>query len=94
MTPTKVEDLTEGQAVDLENDQYADPFGHRGEELHPEEGTSEADHMFYEDMYARVGEIEFENDGATVVVYFDQSTVGFPRGHVVMVDETVPADAE
>jgi hypothetical protein len=35
--------------------------------------------------------VELETDDCTVV-YFDQSTVGFPRGHKVMVDETVPAN--
>jgi hypothetical protein len=92
-----VEDLKEGMAVDLENDQYADAFGHRGYERDPEDGLGEGDHMMFESELARVQVLEFEYKAGeydTVVVEFDLTTCGFPRGHKVKVDETAGDGAE
>jgi hypothetical protein len=101
MEAVKVEDLAGGVAADLLNDQYADPFGHRGEERDAEDGIGEGDHMYYESSYARVDLVQFEdaagNDcdqaaARTVVVSFDYSTVAFPLGYRVWVDTSVEPD--
>jgi hypothetical protein len=88
MIPVKVEDLKPGMAVDLENDQYADAFGHRGYERDPEDGLGETDHMAFESELARVFEVTEETPDC-IVVEFDLTTCGFPPEHVVQVDETV-----
>jgi hypothetical protein len=88
MITVAVEDLKPGMAVDLENDEYADPFGHRGEEDDPVDGSGEASHMYFEDQLALVHEVTEEEGGAVIGVEFDCTSAGFPRGHKVQVDET------
>jgi hypothetical protein len=81
----KVEDLREGDMIDLENDEYADPFGFDGTESDPEEGDDEANHMALEYEYACVeGANVVKYDLADVVqVYTDKINVDFPVGHLI-----------
>jgi hypothetical protein len=83
-----VENLKPGMAVDLENDEYADPFGHSGEEHDPVDGGGRCSHMYFVDQLALVHEVTEEEGGAIIGVDFDCDSVGFPRGHKVQVDET------
>lgn len=88
---TAVEDLKSGDHIDLENDQYADPFGFNGTERDPEDGSDEATHMYLECEYAVVEDTEEESETITVV-YTDEVNVGFPHGHKVR--RYVPSDEE
>lgn len=73
---TAVENLTQGDLVDLENDKYADPVEKQNDE--------HSSHRFYEFEYARVYTVQRETPECTVV-QFEESTVGFPVGHQVPV---------
>lgn len=61
----KVEDLEPGMMVDLEKDPYADPLG---------------DDVGFPYEFATVESVEQET-ADVILVYFDTSTVGFPKGH-------------
>jgi hypothetical protein len=86
---TAVEDLKPGDYIDLENDQYADPFGFDGTERDTEDGGDEANHMYLECEYAVVEAVDEETEEVTVM-YSDQVNVGFPHGH--MIRRYVPSD--
>jgi hypothetical protein len=78
----KVEDLREGDLIDLENDPFADPFGFDGTERDPEDGGDEANHMALEYEYAEVEGTEQETPANTIVYTFSVN-VSFPHGHLV-----------
>lgn len=69
-TMTPVIELCEGDYVDLEGDQYADP--------------NSDPHGLYAFEYAVVQGWEQETP-ETVLVHFDQTSVGFPTRHKVRV---------
>jgi hypothetical protein len=77
-----VEELKEGDLVDLLNDRYADPFGHSGTESDPDDGSDEARHMALEDEYATVEGLEIETPDCTVV-YTNLASQGFPHGYKI-----------
>ena len=79
---TAVEDLNPGDYIDLENDEFADPFGFNGTERDPEDGGDEANHMYFECEYTIVEEVVEENEEVTAL-YSDQVNVGFPHGHKI-----------
>lgn len=66
----KVNDLKQGDRVDLEGDIYADP--------HNERAALQCE-------YQLVDTIEMETP-ACICVYFEDFTCGFPTGHEVKVD--------
>jgi hypothetical protein len=92
-----VEDLKEGDLIDLENDEFADPFGHCGYTDLPEEGTNrdilrgwhdyEEDHELLGFEYASVESAVTDKpdpEGRVgVIVYTDLMNVRFPLGHTV-----------
>lgn len=77
-----VEDLRAGDLIDLENDEYADPFGFNGTERDPEDGSDEANHMALEYEYAEVEGTEQETP-ANTLVYTSIINVSFPHGYLV-----------
>jgi hypothetical protein len=91
----KVEDLKEGDMIDLENDPFADPFGAVGyTEDPPPPGCTNRDilrawHDYEEDhdllgfQYALVESAVTEGNGKDVTVYTDMINVQFPLGHTV-----------
>jgi hypothetical protein len=87
---TAVEDLKVGDAVDLENDPYADPYTRIDQtgRQHFREGD-EIRHMYLECELAAVAaepEINPEDEILPGVrVEFDCTTTYFPRGHQVRV---------
>jgi hypothetical protein len=75
MTETAVENLPHGALVDLEGDPFA------------EMNASDVDTHVLKYEYAVVDYVDRETD-ETVVVYFDNyAAVGFPVGHLVLVEE-------
>jgi hypothetical protein len=82
-----VEELREGDLIDLENDPYADPFGAAGftgetdDDGNPEHDY-EGDHMTLECEYAEVEATEQETNDCTVV-YTSFINAGFPHGYQV-----------
>jgi hypothetical protein len=76
-----VEDLKQGDMLDLLNDQYADRFGYSGWEPDSEDG-GESRHTALESEYATVEGIEVETPACTVV-YSDLASQGFPHGYKV-----------
>jgi hypothetical protein len=64
-----VKDLKQGDLVDLEGDQFADPH---------------KDNVLLVDMYQEVDEIDPETDGC-ICVYFTNHTCAFPPDHLVRV---------
>ena len=87
---TAVEDLNPGDYIDLENDEFADPFGFGRYDLDNQESRDalnadhdyEADHMYFECEYAIVEKVVEENEEVTAL-YSDQVNVGFPHGHKI-----------
>lgn len=73
----RVASLEEGDACDLAGDVYADP--------------GEDEHSTYHYEYAVVAQLERETPNC-VCVFFEDSTVGFPPDHLVIVrvDEGEP----
>jgi hypothetical protein len=86
---TAVEDLKPDDYIDLENDEFADPFGFDGTERDPEDGGDEANHMYFECEYTVVEAVDEETEEVTVL-YSDQVNVGFPHGHKIR--RYVPSD--
>lgn len=80
-----VEDLKAGDLIDLENDEYGDPFGHRGHVQDDPDNRDvywhdyEADHMALECEYAEVEGAERESASNTVV-YTNIVNISFPHG--------------
>jgi 1,4-alpha-glucan branching enzyme len=88
---TAVENLNPGDYIDLENDEFADPFGFNGTERDPEDGSDEANHMYFECEYTIVEEVVEESEEVTAL-YSDQVNVGFPHGHKIR--RYVPSDED
>lgn len=85
-----VEDLREGDYIDLENDEFADPYGAVGyvEDEMPEDTRDlhwhdyENDHSYFELEYLVVESVDEESEDQTVV-WTDYTNIVFPHGHQV-----------
>lgn len=86
----KVEDLKEGDLIDLENDPFADPYGAVG--YHGDAEEDSPDWHEWEDRHDLLGFEYAQVEGVTVtkydladvvMVFTDQLNVDFPLGHTV-----------